>query len=115
MKPFVFIFRQAHHPLTDGQQKQRLEEVRTWALKLGSEGHTLDPRILGPESSVLEAAGDSGRVTEGLGDPLIALLIVDFASMEDAKKAAEIHPGRHYGVSIEVREALPPPAAATAR
>ncbi len=115
MKPFVFIFRQAKYPLTDEQQKQRLEEVRAWALKLSSEGHTLEPRILGPESYIIEAEGDSGSATEDIGNPVVALLIVDFAGIEDAKKAAENHPGRRYGVSIEVREAFPPPAAAPTR
>jgi hypothetical protein len=112
MKPFVFIFRQSKHPLTEEQQKQRADAVRTWAIRLRDEGHTLEPHLLGEEKFV--AAPEGGSTAQDNGDPITAILVVDFASFDEAKKAAEAHPGRHYGVSIEVREAFPPPAAAPA-
>lgn len=112
MKPFVFIFHQSKHPLTEEQLKQRAEAVRTWAIRLRDEGHTLEPYLLGEGKFVATREGSS--VAEDPEDPITAILVVNFASFEEAKKAAEAHPGRHYGVSVEVREAFPPPAAAPA-
>jgi hypothetical protein len=109
MKEFAFIFRQTPHPLTPEQQKRRAEEVRDWAVRLRDEGHKLNPYILASKSEVIPpdsaaSANDSVPVEA----PVIALLLIDFPSVEEAKKAAQSHPGLHYGVSIEVREATAP-------
>lgn len=112
MKPFIFIFRQSKRPLTEEQQKQRADAVRAWAIRLRDEGHSLQPHLLGEEKFV--ATAEDGNTSKDNGDPITAILVVDFASFEEAKKAAEVHPGLHYGVSVEVREAFPPPASAPA-
>jgi hypothetical protein len=116
VKEFAFIFRQTKVTLSLEQQSRRAEEVRDWALRMRNQGHKLTPQILAPESYLVspDLAATSGRDV-AKGDPVVALLLIDFSSLEEAKKAAESHPGLHYGVSIEVREAtLPafPPAQA---
>jgi hypothetical protein len=115
MKEFAFIFRQTPHPLTPEQQKHRAEEVRDWAVRLRDEGHKMTPHLLAQESLLVPPdlpPSASNRTTSE--DPIIALLLIDFLSLEEARKAAQAHPGRHYGVSIEIREATaPPPVPAT--
>ena len=109
MKPFVFIFRQSKHPMTQEQQKRRTEEVRAWAIQLRDAGHALEPHMLGEERFFEAAAGSDGSgATAGGGDPVTAILIAGFQRFEEATKAAQTHPGLRYGVSVEVREAFPP-------
>jgi hypothetical protein len=109
MKEFAFIFRQTPHPLTTEQQKQRAEEVRDWAIHLRDEGHKMNPHLLGQESSFISLdqppSSNGSAIAE---DPIIALLLIDFPGMEEARKAAQSHPGLHYGVTIEIREATAP-------
>lgn len=111
MKPFVFIFRQSKHPMTQEQLKRRAEEVRAWALQLRHEGHTLEPHLLGEERFLETPTGSDGSDAAAGDDPVTAVLIVDFPRFEEATKAARTHPGLRYGVSVEVREAFPPPPA----
>lgn len=109
MKEFAFIFRQTPHQLTPEQQKQRAEEVRAWAVHLRDEGHQMSPQLLGAVSFLVSpdpTQSSSGWVPAE--DPVVALLLIDFPSFEDAKKAAQSHPGLRYGVSIEIREATAP-------
>jgi hypothetical protein len=110
MQKYAFIFRQSNHPLTLEQQKRRAEEGRDWALHLRDQGHTLDPYLLGTEQYV--AGPDEAKLSsaEAPAHPVIAILIVDCANFDEAKKIALTHPGLHYGVSIEVREAASPVA-----
>jgi hypothetical protein len=117
MKEFAFIFRQTPFPMTAEQQKQRAEDVRLWAVRLREEGHKLNPYLVGTESYFVPPAQSSSSNTRGAGeDPVIALLLIDFPSFEEANKAAQSHPGLHYGVSIEIREATaPPPVPAAAQ
>lgn len=110
MPKYAFIFRQSNHPLIQEQQKRRAEEVRDWALHLRDEGHALDPHLLGTERYVAEPDGAKPSSAEATTDPVIAILIVDCTSFDEAKKIALTHPGLHYGVSIEVREAASPAA-----
>lgn len=113
MKEFAFIFRQTPFPMTEEQQKQRADEVRGWAVHLREEGHTMSPQLLGTESYVISPGHEASSNGHALaGDPVIALLLIDFSSFEEAKKAAQSHPGLHYGVSIEIREATAPAPAA---
>lgn len=109
MKEFAFIFRQSTFTMTAEQQKQRAEDVRLWAVRLRDAGHKMNPQLLSNESFfVPPAQAPSSTAHQPGGDPVIALLLIDFPSFEEAKKAAQSHPGLHYGVSIEVREATAP-------
>lgn len=111
MQKYAFIFRQSNHPMTQEQQNRRAEEVRDWALHLRDEGHTLDPHLLGTDRYVAEPNGVKPSSSEATpADPVVAILIVDCASFDEAKKIALTHPGLRYGVSIEVREAASPVA-----
>ncbi|HUA98891.1 MAG TPA: hypothetical protein VMA34_11240 [Terracidiphilus sp.] len=112
MKPFVFVFRQSGPPPAGEQAQRRSEEVRAWALELRDQGHKLQPHILGEQSYFATANGNTHTAA---GDTVTAVLIVDFSSLDEAKAAAEAHPGLRYGASVEVREAFPPAGAAQAQ
>lgn len=115
MKTFVFIFRQSPVPLTKEQKDHRAQEVRNWAIQLRDQGHTMNPHILGEEHYLAAPAAGDSSAPPAKDDPVAAILIVDFPSFEEAKKAADSHPGRNYGVSVEVREAFAPPPAPPAQ
>ena len=109
MKEYAFIFRQTPVRLTDEQQKQRAEEVAKWATRLRDAGHTMSPHLLGSERVLFASQGlDSSARNPQAGDPVVAILVASFASFDDAKRAASTHPGLHYGVTIEVRDARAP-------
>jgi hypothetical protein len=110
MQKYAFIFRQSNHPITQEQQKRRAQEVRDWALHLRDQGHTLEPHLLGTDRYVAQPNGTKPAGDEAPADPVIAILIVDCANFDEAKKIALTHPGLRYGVSIEVREAASPVA-----
>jgi len=114
MKQYLFIFRQSMVELTDAQMKRRGDEVRAWAFRLRDDGHTLSPHILGEERYVAPPHSN-GTTQDGAGAvPVTAVLIADFASFDAARQAANAHPGRNYGVSVEVCEAAPPPGVSAA-
>jgi hypothetical protein len=111
MPKFAFIFRQTNvnSSLTAEQQKRRTEEVRNWAIHLRDEGHTLEPHLLSGNRYVVAPDGKSESSAQAAsGDPIVAILIIDAPSFEEARKIAATHPGLHYGVSIEVHEAASP-------
>jgi hypothetical protein len=119
MQKFAFIFRQSNVPLDETQQKRRAEEVRRWAIHLRDEGHVLEPHLLGEERYVAQpGTTDVSPQSRQPGDPVVAILILDATSFDEARKIAATHPGLRYGVSIEVRAATVPsfppvPAAVT--
>ena len=109
MKEYAFIFRQTPIRLTEERRKQRAEEVARWATRLRDAGHTMSPHLLGSERAVFTSEGlDSGAANPQAGDPVVAILVAGFASFDEAKRAASTHPGLHYGVTIEIREATAP-------
>lgn len=115
MQKFALIFRQSPFPMTEEVKQRRAQEVTTWALQLRNAGHSLEPYILGLESSVICAEGSEA---EQSGDPIVAILILDATGFDNARTIASTHPGLHYGVHIEVRSAaapVPVPAVAASK
>jgi hypothetical protein len=115
MPKFAFIFRQSPFSMTEEVRQRRAKEVADWAVHLRAEGHTLEPHLLAEEHATV--ALDTTHANE-TGDPIVAILVLDAASFDEAKQIAATHPGLHYGIRIEVRPAaIPgfPPTPAPAR
>src|SRR5579872_5299545 len=115
MPKFALIFRQSPFPMTEEVKQRRVKEVAAWATHLRDTGHTLEPHLLGEEHAIVVPGGSSPRET---GDPIVAILVFDAPSFDDAKQIASTHPGLNYGISIEVRPAtIPafPPSTAPSR
>jgi len=96
---FVFIFRQGTRRLTEAEQTQRTEEVRTWALQKLKENRGFDPRILGEEGYRLPTV-TTGDLRDG---SVTALNFIEAKDLNEAVEIAKTHPGLRYGISIEVR------------
>jgi hypothetical protein len=115
MPKFALLFRQSPFPMSEEVCQRRAKEVADWAGHLRDKGHALEPHLLAEEHATVSL--DAARSKE-TGDPIVAILVFDAASFDEAKQIASTHPGLHYGVSIEVRPAtIPafPPASASAR
>lgn len=106
MSDFVLLFRQGERQLSADEQRQRTDDVRTWAQQQIADGRTLDPRML--SDHVASANGSSSSTAER---PVIALLFLDARDVDDALAVANTHPGLRYGSSIEVRAWTSPIAA----
>ena len=114
MPKFALIFRQSPFPMSEEVRQRRAKEVAQWAGNLRDKGHSLEPHLLAEEHATIVL--DDARSTE-TGDPIVAILVFDAASFDEAKQIASTHPGLHYGIRIEVRPAtipaFPPASAAT--
>jgi hypothetical protein len=105
MPKFALIFRQSPFPLTEEGRQRRAKEAAAWAVHLRDQGHTLEPHLLGDEHAIVVS---DGVTTKDTGDPIVAILVFDAPTFDDAKQIASTHPGLHYGISIEVRLATIP-------
>jgi hypothetical protein len=114
MKHYALIF-QATRTLTPEEQKQRAVDIAAWVKKVTDMGITLDPRNFG-ETLAAFAMEDSKVVARnGAGGPKPATIVFfDAPTSEQAVDIARIHPGLHYGVTVEVREWTSPRALAVA-
>lgn len=101
MNTYVILFRQGSRPLTADEIQRRAQETSAWARSVSAAGLALDPRILDAESRLLPPAGET--VAPPTGPAVIALLFLQAADLDEATRAAETHPGRRYGTTIEVR------------
>ena len=109
MKPFVVLFRQGPFDLNPGQQKKRFEETRDWVRRYNAAGIQFEPRILG-EPSRRAGPTQPGAPAADPAWPVTATLFVEAPDFEQAVRAAEDHPARRYGASVEVRPWSPPPS-----
>ena len=113
MKPFVLLFRQGPHPLTDADRTQRQTAISAWAREQNAAGHKLEPRTLAPETARPGVASSP----EAIGAwPVTALLFLEARDFTEATQVAASHPAKDYNVSVEVRPWSPPavPALASA-
>ncbi len=115
MKHYALIF-QATRALTPEEQKQRAVDIAAWVKKVTDMGITLDPRNFGDTLAAF-AVEDSKVVSRnGSSGPKPATIVFfDSPSTEQAAEIARIHPGLHYGVTVEVREWTSPRALAAAK
>jgi len=111
MKPFVVLFRQGPHPLTDADKARRQAAISAWAREQNSAGHKLEPRSLAPD--VAHPGITVPAETSGLW-PVTALLFLEATDLAEATQIAASHPARDYNVSMEVRPWAPPAVPAVA-
>lgn len=104
MKHYALIF-QATRTLTPEEQKQRATDIAGWVKRVTDMGITLDPRNFGDTLAAF-AMEDSKVVSRnGASGPKPATIVFfESRSSEQAVDIARIHPGLHYGVTLEVRE-----------
>jgi hypothetical protein len=104
MQHYALIFH-ATRSLTPEEQKQRPVDIAAWVKTVTGMGITLDPRNFG--DPVANFASEQGKVVSrnGASDPKFATIVFfDSPGRDQAMEIARIHPGLHYGVTVEVRE-----------
>jgi hypothetical protein len=91
--------------LTPEELKQRPVEISAWVKRVTDMGITLDPRALGETAATFSVEGNDVVSREGSSDPTLSnIVFFDSPSRDQAVNIARIHPGLHYGVTVEVRE-----------
>jgi len=114
MKHYALIFHtNANRTLTPKEHQQRQVEITAWAKQVTGMGVTLDPRALGETAETFSIEGDKIVSHDGSSDPTFRnLVFFDSASRDQALNIARMHPGLHYGSTVEVREWTDPRQAA---
>jgi hypothetical protein len=114
MKHYALIFHiSSSRILTPQEREQRQAEITAWAKQVTAMGVTLDPRALGDTAANFSLEGDKIVAHEGSSDPTFRnLVFFDSASKDQAVNIARLHPGLHYGSTVEVREWTDPRQAA---
>jgi hypothetical protein len=114
MKHYALLFHtNSNRPLTPNEHEQRQLEIAAWAKQVTDMGIKLDPRVLGETAANLSVEGGEIVSHEGSSDPAFRnLVFFDSASRDQAVNIARIHPGLHYGSTVEVREWTDPRQAA---
>jgi len=114
MKHYALLFHTSR-TLTPEEVKQRGVEITAWVKQVTNMGITLDPRALGETAATFSGKGSDVIPGNGSIDPTLSnLVFFDSPSKDQAVEVARIHPGLHYGVTVEVRE-WTSPRQATAR
>src|SRR6266702_5642851 len=115
MKHYALIFR-ATRTLTPEELKQRAVEIPAWVKRVEDMGVTLDPRNFGETAASFSVAESEVVSHEGSSNPtFVTIVFFDASSKEQAVEIARIHPGLHYGVTVEVREWTSPRETAVTR
>jgi hypothetical protein len=113
MKHYALLF----HPtrtLTPEELNHRAVEIPAWVKQVTDMGITLDPRALGETVANFAPEGSEIVSRKGSSDPTLSnLVFFDSASRDQAVNIARIHPGLHYGVTVELREWTSPRVTAT--
>jgi hypothetical protein len=106
MKHYALLFHTStSRTLTAEEQKQRAVEIAAWVERVTKMGITLDPRALGETATTLSAKGSEVVLSNGSSDPTLSFIVFfDSPTKDQAVDIARIHPGLHYGVTVEVRE-----------
>jgi len=114
MKHYALLFHtNSNRTLTPKEQNQRQVEIAAWAKEVTDMGITLDPRALGETAANFSVEGDKIVSQERSSDPAFRnLVFFDSASRDQAVNIARMHPGLHYGSTVEVREWTDPRQAA---
>jgi hypothetical protein len=104
MKHYALLFHTSRS-VTPEEQKQRTVEIAAWVKQVTEMGITLDPRSLGETAANFAAKGTEIISANGSIDPSLSnIVFFDSSSKDQAVDIARIHPGLHYGVTVEVRE-----------
>ena len=104
MKHYALLFHTSR-TLTPEEVKQRGVEITAWVKQVTEMGITLDPRALGETAATFSGKGTEVIPGNGSIDPTLSnLVFFDSPTKDQAVDIARIHPGLHYGVTVEVRE-----------
>jgi hypothetical protein len=104
MKHYALLFHTTR-TLTPEEMAQRKVEIAAWVEKVTSMGITLDPRALGETAASFSAKGTQIIPGNTPIDPTLSnLVFFDSPTKDQAVEVARIHPGLHYGVTVDVRE-----------
>jgi len=104
MKHYALLFHTSR-TLSPGEVKQRGVEITAWVKQVTEMGITLDPRALGETAATFSGKGTEVIPGNGSIDPTLSnLVFFDSPTKDQAVDIARIHPGLHYGVTVEVRE-----------
>ena len=108
MKHYALIF----HPtrtLTPEDRSTRAADIAVWVKTVTDMGITLDPRLRRDGCELLLRGKQRLSPVMGSSNPT-ALTIVFFDSprQSQAVDIVRVHPGLHYGVTVEVREWVSP-------
>ncbi|HEX3471272.1 MAG TPA: hypothetical protein VHT28_08815 [Silvibacterium sp.] len=104
MKHYALIFHTTR-PFTPEEQQRRGPEILAWVKTVTDKGITLDPRNFGETAGSFSQEQGGVVSSNGSTDPALATIVFfDSPSKEQALEIARIHPGLHYGVTVEVRE-----------
>ena len=104
MQHYALIFHTTR-PFTPEEQKTRGPEILAWVKTVTDKGITLEPVAFG--ETVATFSQKQGEIVSinGSSDPALAnIVFFDSPSKEEAREIARIHPGLHYGVTVELRE-----------
>jgi hypothetical protein len=106
MKHYALIFHtNSNRTLTPEEHQQRQVEIAAWAKQVTDMGVALDPRALGDTAANFSLEGDKIVDHQGSSDPTFRnLVFFDSATRDQAVNIARLHPGLHYGSTVEVRE-----------
>jgi len=105
MKHYALLFYPTR-TLTAEEQSRRGVEIPIWVKQVTEMGITIEPKAFGETVATFSATGsetDSPNGSDGV-PPLSNIVFFEAASKDEAIKVAQIHPGLHYGVIIDVRE-----------
>lgn len=104
MKHYALVFHSTRTP-TPEEQKQRAVEIAAWVKGVTDKGIALDPRNFGETAANFSAEGSKVVSRDRSSDPTLSTIVYfDSPSRDQAVDIARIHPGLHYGVTVEVRE-----------
>jgi hypothetical protein len=104
MKHYALLFHTSR-TLTPEELKQRSVEIAAWVKRITDMGITLDPRSLGETAATFSSEGNKAVSRNGSSDPTLSnIVFFDSSSKDQAVDIARMHPGLHYGVTVEVRE-----------
>jgi hypothetical protein len=106
MKHYALLFHtNTNRTLSPHEQQQRQAEIAAWAKQVTAMGIILDPRALGETAANLSLQGDKIVSSDESTDPTFRnLVFFDSPSRDQAVNIARLHPGLHYGSTVEVRE-----------
>ena len=115
MKHYALFFH-ASRTLTHEEQKQRVPQIAAWVKRVTDMGITIDPRSLDDTATTFFPEASKVATRNGPSDPTLAFIVFfDSSSRDQAEEIARTHPGRHYGVTVEVREWTSPVPVAVAQ
>jgi hypothetical protein len=115
MQHYALIFHSTR-PLTPEELQRRGPEIQAWVKTVNGKGITLDPRAFGETVATLWQQEGTTVSRNGSSDPaLVNIVFFDARNKDEALEIARIHPGLHYGVTVEVREWSTPLPAIQAR